>query len=60
MADENATVHVDIRVEAAAEDTTYHIVAWLNWWRVLNARNAVMAVCETRDEAEAWIAGQPA
>jgi hypothetical protein len=39
-----------------AED--YHIVVWLNWWRVLNATGTVVAVCETYDEAEAYIAGQ--
>jgi hypothetical protein len=36
----------------------YHIVAWLNWWRVVDARGTVIAVCETYDEAESYIAGQ--
>lgn len=52
-------VRVDIRVEAPAEDTDFYVVAWLNWWRVLNARGTVCAVCETFDEAQAWISGQP-
>ena len=36
------------------------VVVWLNWFRVLDDRDRVMAVCETRDEAEAYIAGQAA
>jgi hypothetical protein len=36
------------------------IVAWLTWWRVLDAGDRVVAVCETLDEAEAFIANQPA
>lgn len=35
------------------------VVAWLSWWRVLDSGNRVLAVCETRDEAEAYIANQP-
>jgi hypothetical protein len=34
------------------------IVVWLQWFRVLDDLNRVMAVCETREEAEAYIAGQ--
>ena len=36
-----------------------HIVTWLNWWRVIDARGTVCAVCETFEEAEAYIAQQP-
>ena len=36
------------------------VVAWLSWWRVLDDKGRVLAVCETRDEAEAYIANQPA
>jgi hypothetical protein len=36
------------------------VVVWRNWFRVMDNRGRVMAVCETREEAEAYIAGQPA
>ena len=36
------------------------IVVWLAWFRVLDDRNRVVAVCETYEEAESFIAGQPA
>jgi hypothetical protein len=36
-----------------------HVVVFLRWFRVLNARNRVEAVCETLDEANAYIANQP-
>jgi hypothetical protein len=37
----------------------FHIVNWLNWWRVMTDRGTVAAVCETYEEAEAYIAQQP-
>lgn len=36
-----------------------HIVEWKEIFRVINALGAVITVCETREEAEAYIAGQP-
>jgi hypothetical protein len=36
-----------------------HVVTWLKWFRVLDDRGVVQAVCETRDEADAYIANQP-
>jgi hypothetical protein len=36
------------------------VVRWLAWWRVLDDRGRVLAVCETMDEADAYIANQPA
>jgi hypothetical protein len=36
----------------------YHIVAWRGVWRVYTAQNIIAAVCETREEAEAYIARQ--
>ena len=36
------------------------VVAWLSWFRVVDDKGRVLAVCETRDEAEAYIANQPA
>ena len=36
------------------------VVAWLSWFRVVDDNGRVIAVCETRDEAEAYIANQPA
>lgn len=38
--------------------TSYHVVVWGEFWRVLNERNQIVAVCETREEADAYIAGQ--
>ena len=35
------------------------VVVWLAWFRVVDANGRVLAVCETRDEADAYIAGQP-
>jgi hypothetical protein len=35
------------------------VVKWLKWWRVMDVMNRVAAVCETKEEAEAYIAGQP-
>jgi hypothetical protein len=37
-----------------------HVVAWRDVFRVVDDRGAVAAVCETLDEAEAYIAGQAA
>jgi hypothetical protein len=51
-------IRFDISATAPAEDTDYHIVVWLNWCRVINARGTVCAVCETNDEAQAWIDNQ--
>lgn len=34
-------------------------VAWRGIWRVVDDDGRVLAVCETLDEAEAYIAGQP-
>ena len=51
-------VSVDIDITAPAEDTDYHVVTWQDWFRVLNARGTVCAVCETHDEAQSWIDGQ--
>jgi alkylated DNA nucleotide flippase Atl1 len=34
-------------------------VAWLQWWRVVDSRGRVQAVCETLDEAQMYIAAQP-
>jgi alkylated DNA nucleotide flippase Atl1 len=53
-------IQIDVRIEPAAEDTDYHIVVWLNWWRVINARGTVIAVCESYAEAESYIANQGA
>jgi hypothetical protein len=36
------------------------IVQWLTWWRVLDAKDRIVAVCTTYDEAVAYIANQPA
>jgi hypothetical protein len=36
------------------------VVVWLRWFRVMDDRGRVVAVCETREEADAYIAGQPA
>jgi hypothetical protein len=36
------------------------VVVWLKWFRVVDDMGRVQAVCETQDEAEAYIAGQPA
>ena len=35
------------------------VVVWLKWFRVIDDQNRVVAVCETRDEADAYIANQP-
>lgn len=35
------------------------IVVWLQWFRVLDTRGRVLAVCETLAEAQAYIANQP-
>jgi hypothetical protein len=36
------------------------VVTWLQWFRVMNnLTNRVEAVCETHDEAVAYIANQP-
>lgn len=53
------TVDVELRVEGGSEDTDYRVVMFRDLWRVYNARNIVMTTVETRDEADAWIAGQP-
>jgi hypothetical protein len=34
------------------------VVKWLAWWRVMDG-GRIVAVCETREEAEAYIARQP-
>jgi hypothetical protein len=36
-----------------------HIVVWKEIFRVINALGAVITVCETREVAVAYIAGQP-
>jgi hypothetical protein len=37
----------------------YSIVMFGVWWRVMDGHR-ICAVCATKDEAAAWIAGQPA
>jgi hypothetical protein len=36
----------------------FSIVAWRGVWRVHDERGAVVAVCETRDGAVAYVDGQ--
>jgi hypothetical protein len=36
------------------------VVVWLAWFRVVDVNGRTLAVCETRDEADAYIARQPA
>jgi len=36
------------------------VVTWLKWFRVLDDRDRVQAVCETYEEAQAYIDNQPA
>jgi hypothetical protein len=49
-------VHVDI-VPAEEPHEPLSIVMFLNWWRVMDGHR-IVAVCETRDEAAAFIARQ--
>jgi hypothetical protein len=35
------------------------VVVWLQWFRVVDDNGLILAVCETRDEATAYIANQP-
>jgi len=56
---DQVNVRVEVKVDAPAEDTTYRVVMFRDLWRVYNARNICMTTVETRDEADAWIAGQP-
>jgi len=52
------TVTINVQNTAPAEDTDYRVVMWRDVWRVYNARNVIMAVCETRQEADAYILRQ--
>lgn len=36
----------------------YHVVAWRGVFRVITSHNTVAAVCQTLEEAEAYIARQ--
>ena len=42
----------------AAESVPLTIAAWREWWRVMDGAR-IVAICETRDEAVAYIARQP-
>ena len=57
IVDESGNTIVD---ESGIVVHVLHIVNWLEWYRVMDERNRVAAVCETYNEAESYIAGQPA
>lgn len=56
---DHVALRIEVTIDAPAEDTDYRVVMFRDLWRVYNARNIVMTTCATRDEADAWIAGQP-